>query len=134
MNADKSDPQGPANKVNEDLYYEDDEDFMEMLQMQEECRMEMMKYYIQAQNPELFEEVYYGVSYEPDQVAAQKQEELEFDPAAQMQNLKLENEPQQEQTSTFSTTTIQPEFESLVSAIKTNLNKEAPEFIPKRYQ
>jgi hypothetical protein len=34
-----------------------------MLAMQEECRLEMMKFYIQSQNPNLFEELYHDVSY-----------------------------------------------------------------------
>ena len=36
---------------------------MEMMAMQEECRLEMMKFYIQSQNPNLFEEIYHDVSY-----------------------------------------------------------------------
>ena len=34
-----------------------------MMAMQEECRLEMMKFYIQSQNPTLFEEIYHDVSY-----------------------------------------------------------------------
>ena len=41
----------------------DDEDLDEILAMQEECRLEMMKFYIQSQNPNLFEEIYHDVSY-----------------------------------------------------------------------
>ena len=42
---------------------EDEEDLLEMMAMQEECRLEMMKFYIQSQNPSLFEEIYHDVSY-----------------------------------------------------------------------
>ncbi|CAF1139327.1 unnamed protein product [Brachionus calyciflorus] len=42
---------------------DDEEDMMEMMAMQEECRLEMMKFYIQSQNPNLFEEIYHDVSY-----------------------------------------------------------------------
>lgn len=41
----------------------EEEDMMEMMAMQEECRLEMMKFYIQSQNPNLFEEIYHDVSY-----------------------------------------------------------------------
>jgi hypothetical protein len=44
----------------------DEEEMFEMMAMQEECRLEMMKFYIQSQNPELFSEIYHDVSY-PDQ-------------------------------------------------------------------
>ena len=44
----------------------DEDDLLEMMAMQDECRMEMMKFYIQSQNPELFSEIYHDVSY-PDQ-------------------------------------------------------------------
>jgi ABC-type antimicrobial peptide transport system permease subunit len=47
--------------------YDDEEELLEMFEMQEECRLEMMKFYVQAQNPELFEEVYYGVNYSGEQ-------------------------------------------------------------------
>ncbi len=42
---------------------DDEEEMMEMMAMQEECRLEMMKFYIQSQNPNLFEEIYHDVSY-----------------------------------------------------------------------
>lgn len=42
---------------------DDEEEMFEMMAMQEECRMEMMKFYIQSQNPELFSEIYHDVSY-----------------------------------------------------------------------
>jgi hypothetical protein len=47
---------------------DDEEEMFEMMAMQEECRMEMMKFYIQSQNPELFSEIYHDVSY-PEQSA-----------------------------------------------------------------
>lgn len=53
--------------LNQDQSGEPDEDEMlEMMAMQDECRMEMMKFYIQSQNPELFSDIYHDVSY-PDQ-------------------------------------------------------------------
>lgn len=105
---------------------------MQMLEMQEECRMEMMKYYIQAQNPELFEEVYFGVSYEPEQIPVTN----EVDAVQQMQNLNLNgsaNPPVSTQQQVEAPVTT-PEIESLVNAIKSNLNTEAPEFVPKCFQ
>lgn len=46
-----------------------EDEMEEMMAMQEECRLEMMKFYIQSQNPALFEEIYHDVSY-PDAAAA----------------------------------------------------------------
>jgi hypothetical protein len=54
-----SDEQNESNEPGLD----DEEDLEEMLAMQEECRLEMMKFYIQSQNPNLFEELYHDVSY-----------------------------------------------------------------------
>lgn len=44
----------------------DEDELLEMMAMQDECRMEMMKFYIQSQNPELFSDIYHEVSY-PDE-------------------------------------------------------------------
>jgi len=56
---------------------------MEMFAMQEECRLEMMKFYIQSQNPALFEEIYHEVSY-PDQAKkAEDQPNGSVQPTAQ---------------------------------------------------
>jgi len=52
---------------NDEGQYDDEEEMLEMMAMQEECRLEMMKFYIQSQNPTLFEEIYHDVSY-PDAV------------------------------------------------------------------
>lgn len=51
---------------------EDEEEMLEMMAMQEECRLEMMKFYIQSQNPKLFETIYHDVSY-PDTVKPEDQ-------------------------------------------------------------
>ena len=105
---------------------------MQMLEMQEECRMEMMKYYIQAQNPELFEEVYFGVSYESEQIPSPAND---VDAVQQMQCLTLNgNNTPAANTQVEAPVPIHSEIESLVNAIKTNLNTEAPEFIPKAFQ
>lgn len=58
----------------------DEEEMFEMMAMQEECRMEMMKFYIQSQNPELFSEIYHDVSY-PDGPAPQQQSAQQSNPS-----------------------------------------------------
>ncbi len=55
----------------------DEDELEEMMAMQEECRLEMMKFYIQSQNPALFEEIYHDVSY-PDNAAAKQQKVICF--------------------------------------------------------
>jgi hypothetical protein len=61
------------NDYDDEPQIEDEDELLEMMAMQEECRMEMMKFYIQSQNPSLFEEIYHDVSY-PE--AMKKKEEL----------------------------------------------------------
>lgn len=56
----------------ESQQFDDEEDLLEMMAMQEECRLEMMKFYIQSQNPSLFENVYHGVSYPENHQANQQ--------------------------------------------------------------
>jgi hypothetical protein len=64
---------GHNNDFDDEPQIEDEDELLEMMAMQEECRMEMMKFYIQSQNPSLFEEIYHDVSY-PE--AMKKKEEL----------------------------------------------------------
>ena len=67
--------QGESN--NDEEPCDDEEDMMEMMAMQEECRLEMMKFYIQSQNPTLFEEIYHDVSY-PDAASKKVRSKLIF--------------------------------------------------------
>ena len=59
--------QNDNNQYDEEQPCEDEEEMLEMMAMQEECRLEMMKFYVQSQNPKLFEEIYHDVSY-PDRM------------------------------------------------------------------
>lgn len=83
--------------------FEDEEEMLEMLEMQEECRMEMMKFYIQSQNPNLFENVYHDMSY-PD-VPLLKANETTPDDAEQ----------------------------KLKQLIVNELNTDSSEFVPKKF-
>ena len=62
---------GGDNNNNTEPQLDDEEEMAEMMAMQEECRLEMMKFYIQSQNPTLFEEIYHDVSY-PEAAGAKK--------------------------------------------------------------
>ena len=91
-----------------------------MMAMQEECRLEMMKFYIQSQNPGLFEEVYHGVSYPDEQLAKQQNDQPQ----------------QQQQQSSFSHPAVETQSFSLANPISlkdliaNDLNINATEFDP----
>lgn len=70
----QQDSNSPPNREDNADPFDDEEEMLEMMAMQEECRLEMMKFYIQSQNPNLFEEVYHGVSYPDAPISAEKLE------------------------------------------------------------
>jgi hypothetical protein len=113
---------GEKNLNEEQPQFNDDELF-EMMQMQEECRLEMMKYYIQAQNPNLFEEVYYGVSY-PDAQQPQPQQPVHH----------AENKILNDMSNLNLTEANSDQLDDAIHFLKTNLNPDASEFKPKTYQ
>lgn len=110
-----------------------------MLEMQEECRREMMKDYIQANNPAIFEQAYHNIVYNcvdepvpnhqpPPAVAAttyapqhnhqQQSKQSANDVTNSLNNLNLNSNNQE--TNTF-------------ELVKKNLNPNASEFVPKKY-
>lgn len=118
---------------NQDPPCDDEEEMLEMMAMQEECRLEMMKFYIQSQNPSLFEEIYHDVSY-PD--AVKKQDDLR-DPIVKPAAVKPEEKKTNETTPTTddksnSTQTINESTE-LKDLIINHLNPDAYEFIPSKF-
>ncbi len=94
-NSGPNSPQGGAQEENLDQF-DDEEEMLEMMAMQEECRMEMMKFYIQSQNPGLFEEVYHGVSY-PDQESSSSANATSQQEQHQQQHQQQQNQQQQYQ-------------------------------------
>jgi hypothetical protein len=105
-----------------------------MLEMQEECRREMMTTYVQANNPTMFEEIYYNVSYPDEPIIPagthgfnNRQQPQRYQQQQQvvlngMDNLNL-NEKQQQQQQQL----------SVIDLVKTNLNPQANEFIPSKF-
>ncbi len=117
--------------------FDDEEEMIEMMAMQEECRLEMMKFYIQSQNPKLFEEVYHGVSY-PDE-APQRQAETYGDAAPTYPDVTAYQAEQPPTTTTTTTTSASSESSSsnsstnsvsLKDLIVNDLNKNATDFDP----
>ena len=126
-----------------------------MMAMQEECRMEMMKFYIQSQNPNLFEEMYHGVSY-PDAMkpedrrgpetqgqpsapapAANDQAQVVNEPeiskpsdevSSNPQNISSPTSPVSSSASTSSSSTT-----PLKDLLVNNLNPDAYEFVPNKF-
>jgi hypothetical protein len=79
-----------GDEANGEPQCDDEDELFEMMAMQEECRMEMMKFYIQSQNPNLFEEIYHDVSY-PDAVKPEVEESTN---QAQLQQQQQQQLPQ----------------------------------------
>ncbi len=114
--------------------FDDEEDMFEMMAMQEECRLEMMKFYIQSQNPKLFEEVYHGVSY-PDEAPQQQTETFNDAPSTsdssdsqaqpEQANATAASDSSSPQSSTSSTNSA-----SLKDLIVNDLNTNATDFDP----
>jgi len=111
--------QGESNN-NEELC-DDEEDMMEMMAMQEECRLEMMKFYIQSQNPTLFEEIYHDVSY-PD--AASKKVPEEELRSAKTVTQKPSETPAEENA---------PKDDTLKELLINELNPDVDEFVPNKF-
>ena len=157
-------PPAPTHQTssNSNYYYDDsqeppcddEEEMLEMMAMQEECRLEMMKFYIQSQNPSLFEEIYHDVSY-PD--AIKKPTEELRDPIVkptEVNQTVVETRPNENSTpaendatkneksksittitTTTTTVTDSPTAESteLKDLIINHLNPDAYEFIPSKF-
>ena len=122
-----SDYQPPSAYEEEQPPCDDEEEMMEMMAMQEECRLEMMKFYVQSQNPKLFEEIYHDVSY-PDNKG--------FKPAV----VDVVATPVLATTSASSTTSSasskpQPaqDEKALKDLIVNKLNPSAFEFVPNKF-
>jgi hypothetical protein len=128
---------------------DDEEEMLEMMAMQEECRLEMMKFYIQSQNPSLFEEIYHDVSY-PDAVKKPTEELRDpiVKPSASINTTTTtetktssSTEPTQGDvtptTTTISTHTddsnLTTESTELKDLIINHLNPDAYEFIPSKF-
>ena len=100
---------------------------MEMMAMQEECRLEMMKFYVQSQNPKLFEEIYHDVSY-PDRMKEIKAANAPRDQAASSVDAKPsvpDTKPQPQQKA--------HDDKSLKDLIINNLNPKALDFTPNKF-
>lgn len=119
-----------TNNIEEDQVQncDDEEEMMEMMAMQEECRLEMMKFYVQSQNPKLFEEIYHDVSY-PDN----KMKDLKIAAAANA----LETAAQLQQQLLASQEPIKHSYATNEKALKDlivlNLNPKAGEFTPNKF-
>lgn len=107
---------------------EDEEEMLEMMAMQEECHLEMMKFYIQSQNPKLFETIYHDVSY-PDAIKSQDQEQNQVEQAQEefVNNL-VSSQPETLVKSPESS----DKLNSLKQSIINNLNSNASEFVPSK--
>ena len=101
-----------------------------MLEMQEECRLEMMKFYIQSQNPSLFEEIYHDVSY-PD---AKKPSSPPRNPAAPKGAEPGKNEPVASNPSAPAATASAADTSSdaIKDLIVNNLNPDVDDFVPNK--
>jgi hypothetical protein len=97
------------------------------MKMQEECRLEMMKFYIQSQNPTLFEEIYHDVSY-PSQMGNSMQQQQNYQQQDQQQHYPSSDD--QNQSKVNSITSIN----DLKDLIINSLNSNANDFIPKKYK
>ena len=95
--------------------------------MQAECRREMMKTYVLANNPFMFEEIYYNISYPEEPILPTEHplthhnysNNVQPDISNQITNLSLNVD---------NNTSM-----SIVDLVKTNLNPQANEFIPKKF-
>jgi hypothetical protein len=128
QDSDNSPPQGgPPGEIDQ---FDDEEEMFEMMAMQEECRLEMMKFYIQSQNPKLFEEVYHGVSY-PDEAPVQ-QPETTTGESGQFNQQQYQESEQQQQTSEAAPVPASDSSNtaSLKDLIVNDLNTNASDFDP----
>ncbi len=118
------------NEVNEnhsepDPQYDDEEEMLEMMAMQEECRLEMMKFYIQSQNPTLFEEIYHDVSY-PDAIKNKQVPEEELrSPKVVDKDAKIKNES--------SSPDDEVKNNTLRDLVISELSADVAEFVPSKF-
>lgn len=114
-----------SNTNNPEPELDDEEEMAEMMAMQEECRLEMMKFYIQSQNPALFESIYHDVSYPEAAAAKQKvpEEELRSPKVMTTKN---------EDTSTEDVQ-VEVNNNTLKDLIINELNPDVPEFVPNKF-
>jgi hypothetical protein len=117
--------QAELNNQNADPQLDDEEEMAEMMAMQEECRLEMMKFYIQSQNPTLFEEIYHDVSY-PEAAGSKKVPEEELrNPKVMPSNVQFSTAPVGGQTEIQNNT--------LRDLIINELNPDVAEFVPNKF-
>ena len=107
---------------NQEPQYDDEEEMLEMMAMQEECRLEMMKFYIQSQNPTLFEEIYHDVSY-PDAIKKPQEEELRNPKQVEA---KVE--------ASDAAATASAAYQTLRDLIVNELNPNVDEFVPSKFE
>lgn len=118
---------------------DDEEEMFEMMAMQEECRLEMMKFYIQSQNPTLFEEIYHDVSY-PDghknntKVPEEELRSPKVMTSTQQQTQRKEQEQQQRYAGGNQQSQAPPTVNnSLKDMIINSLNPDVDEFVPNKF-
>ena len=95
--------------------------------MQEECRREMMKTYVQANNPGMFEEIYHNVAY-PDEPI--------IPVVHRPSNVEMNHHHPQNISNGFGNLNLngdKHEQPSVIDLVKTNLNPQANEFVPKKF-
>lgn len=90
-----------------------------MMAMQEECRLEMMKFYIQSQNPSLFEEIYHDVSYPDNDIKT----------AAKPQPVESNKTQQQQQHKTNGQTSQMPVKDLIIG----QLNTDSSDYVPNKF-
>lgn len=134
-----------SNNSNDDEQGCDDEELLEMMAMQEECRLEMMKFYIQSQNPNLFEEIYHDVSYpeankpveplnEPKPKTESNKDKAEAKAASSTENDKKEAQPKPEENKPEENkNTTEEDEEALKEMLINKLNPTAYEFVPTKF-
>lgn len=123
----KINQQGAYSEINNnaDPQLDDEEEMAEMMAMQEECRLEMMKFYIQSQNPTLFEEIYHDVSY-PEAAGSKKVPEEELrSPKVMSSYTSQDNAEESSITDTPNNT--------LRDLIINELNPDVAEFVPYKF-
>ena len=100
--------------------------------MQEECRLEMMKFYVQSQNPKLFEEIYHDVSY-PDNKLKELRASNESAAANQTKPTADASSSEPPQSSQQQQKQFAKDEKSLKELILSKMNPEAHEFTPNKY-
>lgn len=106
-----------------------EDELEEMMAMQEECRLEMMKFYIQSQNPTLFEEIYHDVSY-PDAAAAKNK--VPEDELLSPKTYPKADETKANTTEPTENTSSAADLK-LTDMIINELNPECAEFVPNKF-